>query len=586
MGGRPDLAVWGVFGVWPAAALVGAALSWPPGSAAALMFALPAVWVGARFPPVEAGLFAALAGFACCTEATLLRVVRKAGAYFEVGLPGPADDRLLGPLAGLVVIGLVYRAVRDRPVGLTLAAPRSGSRDRDAAPDVLEGAVSLLSLRGLELSPPDGAPAAGATAPSPYGPAVAARAEPDPADAAVRSIRSTARACLRCEHVSVWLWDGKSLREAGSPSLGNARRPVPDPNRGLAGWALRNRRPVARQTLNLWTPRDRTLAAALAEDPAPPAGVAPLLCGPAGEGGDPADAMLHGLLIADGPRTADPQFPAVLAVLARVAATALENARRYDRVQGRARRDGLTGLLRREPLLEDLSALLLADRPDGPGWPVAAVMGDLDYFKAFNDEHGHAAGDAAIRAAADVWRDLLPPGGRVCRYGGEEFLAALPGLDAAAAADHAAEVGVAVRARGVRDDGRRLRTTMSFGVADVDPADLAGLSPETVGPVADRLVRRADAALFAAKEAGRDRVAVVDGDGLLTRQPTGPGSAEPDDSGVDLAVVHDPDYEDPDDDGPDDDARYDAHDDPDPPELRPVRRVRPTEAVELVGPAG
>ena len=513
VGGRPDLAVWFVFAVWPPTALVGAAFDWPPGAAAGLMLAVPAVWVGLRFPPVEAGLFAALAAFACATEPTLLRVLRKSAAYYDLALPGPANDRLLGPLAGLVLIGLVFRAVRDRPAGLTLAAPPA--RPRDAAPDVLEGAVSLLSLRGVEgrggLVPAGRADDRGA-----HG----------PADAAIEDLRATARHCLRCDHVSVWLWDGRVLREAGGPSQGNVRRPVPDPHRGLAAWCLRTRRPVARQSVGLWTARDRSLAAALAEDPSPPAGVAPLLTGPGApdHAADPADCELHGLLIADRPRAADPQFPAALSVFARVAATSLENARRYDRVRGRARRDDLTGLLRRDPLLEDL-ADMLRPSPEAPAAPVAVVMGDLDRFKALNDAHGHPAGDAAIRRAADAWRELLPPGGRLGRYGGEEFIAALPGLDAAAAAAHAAEVGAAVRSRGFEDDGRCLRMTMSFGVAAAEPVDLLEIPADAVAPAADRLIRRADAALFAAKEAGRDRVAVVDADGLLVEEPTVPPPA-------------------------------------------------------------
>ena len=512
VGGRPDLAVWGVFALWPAAALAGAGLDWPPGALAGLLLAVPAVWVGLRFPLTEAGLFAALAAFACATEPTLLRVMRKTAAFYGWELPGPANDRLLGPLAGLVLIGLVFRAVKDRPAGLTLSAP--AARPRDAAPDVLEGAVSLLSLRDLEghrrtEDAEDDDPAA----PS------AAR----PFDAGIESIRATARGCLKCEHVSVWLWDGRVLREAGGPSQGNVRRPVPDPHRGLAAWCLRTRRPVAKQSMGLWAPRDRSLAAAYAEDPSPPAGVAPLLSGPGsreGDGYDLQDAQLHGLLIADLPRAADAQFPAVLGVFAKVAATALENARRYDRVRGRARRDDLTGLLRRDPLLEEL-ATMLTPSPEVPtaAVPVAVVMGDLDHFKRLNDTHGHAAGDEAIRRAADAWRELLPPGGRLGRYGGEEFIAALPGLDAAAAAAHAAEVGRAVRTRGVHDEGVCLRMTMSFGVAAAEPVDLLEIPRDGVGPAADRLIRRADSALFAAKEAGRDRVAVVDLDGLLVAQP-------------------------------------------------------------------
>ena len=504
VGGRPDLAVWGVFALWPAAALLGAVLSWPPGAGAVLLMAVPAVWVGLRFAGPLAGLFAALAALCCASEATLLRILRRLGQWVDLPLPGPADDRLFGPLAAVLLIGLVYRALRDRPEEMRLDPTPADSR-RGAGAGVLERAASLLSLQGQDELAGD-RPGSGR-----------------PLDGVIRSVRATARGCLGCGHASVWLWDGERLREAGPPSGGNVRAAVPDPRAGLAAWVLEHRRPVTRRTLGLWVARDRSLAEALASDPAPPAGIAPLLtCDPPGgdcrDGRDRSRETLHGLLIVDHPETFNPQFTPVLGAIARFAATALENARRFDRVQGRARRDDLTGALRRDPLLEELSLMLAPGHAQRRGQSVAAVIGDLDSFKAFNDAHGHPAGDAAIRQAAALWTDLLPPGARLCRYGGEEFLAALPDHTVAEAAAHAARVGEAIRRHGVVDDGRTLPMTASFGVAAADPVDTPARGG--AGNAADLLIRRADGALFAAKEAGRDRVAIVDADGILLAQPT------------------------------------------------------------------
>ena len=237
--------------------------------------------------------------------------------------------------------------------------------------------------------------------------------------------------------------------------------------------------------------------------------------------GDGEGEILHGLLIADRPQAPDARFPATLGVLARISATALENAKRFDAVHGRANRDDLTGLLRREPLRRQLRRMLIDAAHDADAAPVAVVMGDLDRFKQFNDAHGHLAGDAAIRQAAAAWKSLLPPDGRLCRYGGEEFLAALPGTTGPAAAEHASAVGAALRDRGVRDAGRSLAMSGSFGVAAAppDPA-LAEGDPDAVALAVDALIRRADAALFAAKEAGRDRVALAGPAGSYVVRPS------------------------------------------------------------------
>ena len=170
---------------------------------------------------------------------------------------------------------------------------------------------------------------------------------------------------------------------------------------------------------------------------------------------------------------------------------ALGQVRRLSEVEAQARTDSLTGLLRRGPFerrLTDLLARLPADEP------VAVIMADLDQFKRFNDEYGHPAGDAALRHVADLLRDLPPPGSPAARYGGEEFVVAVPHFDAREARELAERLRAAV-ARGVSDDGRVLPLTASFGVAGRGDSD---------DPV--DLFRRADAALYRAKDSGRNRV--------------------------------------------------------------------------------
>jgi diguanylate cyclase (GGDEF)-like protein len=115
-------------------------------------------------------------------------------------------------------------------------------------------------------------------------------------------------------------------------------------------------------------------------------------------------------------------------------------------------------------------------------------MLDLDHFKAYNDTHGHQAGDRLLKAAAAAWREVLRPGDLLARYGGEEFVAVLadcPPQEARA---------VAERLRRSTPSGE----TCSIGVATWDGAEAV-----------DALVRRADEALYAAKRAGRDRVVAV-----------------------------------------------------------------------------
>ncbi|WP_020655140.1 GGDEF domain-containing protein [Massilia niastensis] len=157
--------------------------------------------------------------------------------------------------------------------------------------------------------------------------------------------------------------------------------------------------------------------------------------------------------------------------------------------------DGLTGLYNRAWLNEMLPKLVARSRQEDS--PLSLVMIDLDHFKRFNDTHGHLAGDAALEAAANVIRGALRPSDFAVRYGGEEMMAVLPDTSAQLAGVVAERLCRRLRATIVFPDMRLPlpHMTGSFGVASLAPGADEGA-----------LVAAADAALYRAKEAGRDRV--------------------------------------------------------------------------------
>jgi diguanylate cyclase (GGDEF)-like protein len=130
---------------------------------------------------------------------------------------------------------------------------------------------------------------------------------------------------------------------------------------------------------------------------------------------------------------------------------------------------------------------------------LAVLFIDVDYFKAYNDRYGHVAGDAALATVARVIaRALRRPGDTVGRYGGEEFMVVLPRTPLHAAVTLAEEIREAVRRCNIpHADNAAHKLTVSIGVATCVPSH---------GGDAYELVREADAALYAAKDEGRDRV--------------------------------------------------------------------------------
>jgi len=188
--------------------------------------------------------------------------------------------------------------------------------------------------------------------------------------------------------------------------------------------------------------------------------------------------------------------------------------------------DALTGLLNRAAFFERAGAW----RRAGGG---AAVMFDIDHFKAINDRHGHRAGDACIAHAAALLRDAVrtfAPNGTAGRYGGEEFCVFLPATGAREALDFAQDVLHQARERAVSlPSGQRVGYTLSGGVAHASGILPGDDTDQALGDLLDR----ADQALYAAKRSGRDRAVAASDPYDVACSPAVPTSeAQPSDPGI------------------------------------------------------
>jgi diguanylate cyclase (GGDEF)-like protein len=171
-----------------------------------------------------------------------------------------------------------------------------------------------------------------------------------------------------------------------------------------------------------------------------------------------------------------------------------------------ARTDELTGALNRRGLLMQLEAQHASALHGKAGY--ALMMVDVDHFKAINDQHGHAQGDQVLQGVSASLRAALRSDDLVGRWGGEEFCVLLPRTPLRDAEQLAQRVATRVAA-----SGAGIRVTVSIGVSEYGPAD---------GDLRT-VIRRADDALYRAKEAGRNRVVASSVDGA----PTAPAHQAP-----------------------------------------------------------
>jgi diguanylate cyclase (GGDEF)-like protein len=171
-----------------------------------------------------------------------------------------------------------------------------------------------------------------------------------------------------------------------------------------------------------------------------------------------------------------------------------ERKRVEERLELAATSDYLTGLLNRPAMLRLLENE--AERMRRTTGPFSVALADLDDFKQLNDRHGHAIGDRALAMIADTLRTALRGQDAVARWGGDELLIFLPETELEGAVGVAEKIREEFASAPFVVQGHEVRLTLSLGVAEARRDE----------PVAD-VVRRADVALYRAKQEGRNRVA-------------------------------------------------------------------------------
>ena len=178
-------------------------------------------------------------------------------------------------------------------------------------------------------------------------------------------------------------------------------------------------------------------------------------------------------------------------------ALAISNLKLRDSLRQQSIRDPLTGMFNRRYLEESLDREVA--RATRAGSPLGVMMIDIDHFKHFNDMFGHEAGDVVLRELGAFFRSQIREADIACRYGGEEFALILPDASLEITRQRAEKIREEVKQLHVKHHGRLLgAVTLSLGVAELP----------SHGSNGDVLIRIADAALYRAKKAGRDRVMI------------------------------------------------------------------------------
>jgi diguanylate cyclase (GGDEF)-like protein len=169
-----------------------------------------------------------------------------------------------------------------------------------------------------------------------------------------------------------------------------------------------------------------------------------------------------------------------------------------SKLRAQAIHDPLTDLFNRRYLDETLDRELA--RAAREGYPLCVIMLDIDHFKRMNDAYGHEAGDLVLKALARTLLASNRRGDFACRFGGEEFVVVMPNIPMDTAFRRAEELRTTLNSLNVPYDGYNLMITISMGIACY-PAS---------GEDRESLLRAADRAMYAAKEAGRDYIQVYD----------------------------------------------------------------------------
>lgn len=186
-----------------------------------------------------------------------------------------------------------------------------------------------------------------------------------------------------------------------------------------------------------------------------------------------------------------------------IAGMCLQNMAIREQVRLLGMMDGLTQVKNRRCFDIDISKEV--SRAQRSGRPLSCLFIDADHFKSINDTHGHQAGDEVLRSLAAWAGTQLREGDMLARYGGEEFAVLLPDCDESLACQVAERIRQHVGSSVVNVEGVEIRITLSLGVSTYDPT-LDPARPKEA--VVSALLAEADAAVYVAKQSGRNRVVV------------------------------------------------------------------------------
>jgi diguanylate cyclase (GGDEF)-like protein len=188
----------------------------------------------------------------------------------------------------------------------------------------------------------------------------------------------------------------------------------------------------------------------------------------------------------------------IIEAAAALLAVSVKNAQLFSEVRDNSVTDGLTGANTRTHAMEVIDAELRRARHSQSA--VSLILFDLDHFKEINDTHGHLCGDAVLHAVGARMHDVLRGSDLKCRYGGEEFLVLLPETPLHGARRVAETLRREIAERSVQWSGGSVTVSASFGIAQALPGEVN----------VQELIRRADRALYRAKEEGRNCIRIAE----------------------------------------------------------------------------
>lgn len=223
--------------------------------------------------------------------------------------------------------------------------------------------------------------------------------------------------------------------------------------------------------------------------------VQPEIVGPLLHAGRQGEEVL-GVVVIGGVTNRPRDMKLMFQLVTNLGSLALVNSDYRARLTAQANHDGLTGLLNKRHFMQSLSEMIYES--DLEAQPVSLFIFDIDHFKNFNDTNGHPAGDALLKSLSKLIQKSVRPGDWVCRYGGEEFIVAMPNTNGVAAMVAAERICSAIEKFKFefQENQPGGNLTISGGVAEF-PRD---------GADCHELTQNADKALYQSKHAGRNRV--------------------------------------------------------------------------------